>query len=382
MMRLFGPDCLDVSELNSDGWVVSYNLIGSILKEDCAMAETSLQWFFNQKQTDTLFAFSASTIWYGVQQAVRAFLAEEHSRAIAHNLLFQKATGGVKGKSNDAYWSHASAIGYWLALRASGRHMLPLVLQAGQFLQVAGFDALPGDGASPRDLNRAISVICSTWTKLSPQILSQASALIERELEYLLDEIKMDRKTFSVCLQPPPKHDMAIPEKRCIQCNDDYTALGRGLVQPRRISFLECRATGHKYYCECAGYLHAQGGSRARSAAELGDVNEEDVEDELSKEPELDIDELCRSFDTMSLGDSGTVEEDPFAEAATILYRVQGRRWTGAYEPDEVVCATCFLIREDYIGEGGPSDHAGVTPVPETFVSAYPPSILEAAYAV
>jgi hypothetical protein len=67
MMRVFGPECLDVSELNADGWVVGHNLIASMAQERSRMSETSVHWLYSQKQTEILVALGAQSVWHGLQ---------------------------------------------------------------------------------------------------------------------------------------------------------------------------------------------------------------------------------------------------------------------------------------------------------------------------
>lgn len=158
MMRLFGAECLDISELNADGWVVGHNLIASMPQERCCMSETSIHWLYSQKQTEILVALGASSVWHGIQQAVRAFLFEEHENQVLRNLL-----RADQGKHGLKYQSHVRAIGHWLVLRASERDLIPVAVQAAQFLQVDGFDPFPGaDSLGKRDLNRSLPLLYST----------------------------------------------------------------------------------------------------------------------------------------------------------------------------------------------------------------------------
>jgi len=59
---------------------------------------------------------------------------------------------------------------------------------------------------------------------------------------------------------------------------------------------------------------------------------------------------------------------DPFLDAATLLYRAQGRVWLSSYEPDDLLCASCFLFSEEYIGEDGLGTEGDFSPMPESFV--------------
>lgn len=377
MMRVFGSDCLDLSEVNADGWVVGPNLIASMPQEQCQMSETSIHWLYSQKQTETLVALGASSVWHGIQQAVRAFLFEEHENQVLDNLL-----RADQGKQGLEYESHVRSIGHWLALRASERDLIPIAVQAAQFLQIDGFDPFPGtDGLGKRDLNRSLPLLYTTWAKMSSRVLSNVKELLEAELDFVLSELSMDRESLARCIQaareepPCPTIDT---RQRCLTCNDDYTNLGTGLVQPWRISFDECRATQHKFHCQCSEYLHMRGVTQAQPIAACGDTDDVDIEAEFYKEPEVDMDQLCKEYDRLGIDDS--IDGDPFYDAAMMLYRAQGRRWIGSYDPSEILCAACFLKREEYIGEDGPAGGARFTPALKTYISACPSDVFSATY--
>ncbi|KAK1753305.1 hypothetical protein QBC47DRAFT_404660 [Echria macrotheca] len=402
MINAFGAECLDVSELGGDGWVVGHNLIKHMSLENCSMAETAVQWVYTQKQSEILVALGANSIWHGLQQAVRGFLVEEHGKSVISGLLQQTTTsvdGGGRGRTTammdgDRWQSQVSAIGHWLALRASGRELLPLIVQACQCLQVDGFDPIPGmEGFGIRELNRSLPLIYTTWAKTSPRILSNVTALVEAELEHLLSDLSLDRDGLVQCIQASRDelvesdegdewHDAVAHHWRCGDCEDDYTTLGKGLVQPRRISFDECRATRHRHYCECLEFLGEKGVKPPEnSVPESGEV-EEEADEEFRKDVEVDvglIDSLCETYSSIDTDEP--VLGDPFYDAAKMLYRAQGRRWIGTYRPSEALCGACFLKRELYAGPGGPGDgSASFTPVPTTYVSACPPEFLGATY--
>ena len=60
-----------------------------------------------------------------------------------------------------------------------------------------------------------------------------------------------------------------------------------------------------------------------------GDIDEVDIDEEYFKETEDDVDQLCEEYDKFNLDDN--IKGDPFRDAATMLYRAQGRRWIGSY---------------------------------------------------
>lgn len=72
MIRLFGIDCIDISETNGDGWLVTQNLIASMSNEQSHMADTAIIWALRQKQSEILVVFDATTLWHGVHTTRRA----------------------------------------------------------------------------------------------------------------------------------------------------------------------------------------------------------------------------------------------------------------------------------------------------------------------
>ncbi|PVH68701.1 hypothetical protein DL98DRAFT_474589 [Cadophora sp. DSE1049] len=379
MMRVFGSECLDVSEINADGWIVGHNLIASMSQEQCPMSETSVHWIFNQKQSDILIALGATSIWHGIQQAVRAFLIEEHQNQVIHKLL---ATGEADQDLESE--SYVRAIGHWIALRASERDLLPMACLAAQILQVDGFDPFPGPGAGGlgrRDINRSLPSIYTAWAKTSSRVLSNAPELIEAEFDSILHKLSMNRESLARCIQEARDEAPVLashPVQKCYVCHDNYTTLGTGLVQPRKISFDECRATQHKFHCQCVDYLQIHGVVQAPRLTVFGDTDEVDIEEEFCKEPDVNVDELCEEYDKLGL--DGQALGDPFCEAATMLYRAQGRRWIGSHELLEAVCGACFLQQEGYIGAEGIAGIACFTPVPNTYISACQPHTLDSVY--
>jgi hypothetical protein len=85
-------------------------------------------------------------------------------------------------------------------------------------------------------------------------------------------------------------------------------------------------------------------------------------------------------------GEERRYQNSCFSSVARTLYRAQGRRWIGSYQPEEVLCGACFLARKGYLGDKHTSDQAShaatapYTPAPEDYVSACPPEIFDTAY--
>lgn len=370
MMRLFGHDNMEVSEPNSDGWIVSHNLVASMSMEQSNMAETSVIWALRQKQSEILVTFGTTSMWYALQHAVRAFLIEENETQVLHHLLCLD-----KEHQDLEIQSYVSAIGHWLALRASERDLLPQLLQAGQFLRIDGFDSFEdADAIRKRQFIRSMPYLYNNWAKVLPQSLDNVKGLVEAELNFVLGELSIDLKSLVRCIQiatEKPPGSEAYTQRKCLSCGDDYVDLGTGLVQPRRISFNECRITEHKFHCQCPEFLRGLGLTQGHPAVESGDVDDIDIDEEYFNETEDDVGQLCEEYDRLSLDEK--IKGDPFYDAAIMLYQAQGRRWIGSYEPLELLCGTCFLKREEYIGENGLADYQHFTSVPTTYISSCSP---------
>jgi hypothetical protein len=360
MIRAFGLDCIDISEPNNDGWLIAHNLVASMCNEQSGMADTAAVWATRQLKSKIFIAFGTNTVWHGLQHAVRALLLQEHETQVLHHLLHLD-------QEHQEIQSHVSAIGHWLALRASERDLLAMVLQCGQYLRINGFDSFEGvDSIGKRQMVLSMPDIYNDWAKQLPRSIENVKRLVEAELKFLLEELSIDRESLVRCIQKAidkPPDLTANTQYKCLSCYDDYVSLGTGLVQPRRISFNECRITEHKFYCQCTEFLRALGVMQGRPVADSGDIDDVDVDEEYFKETEGNVDQLCEEYDRLSLDEKR--KGDLFHDAATILYRTQGRRWIGSYEPSELLCATCFLESEEYINHG-------FTPVPKTFISSCP----------
>ncbi|KAH8695769.1 hypothetical protein GQ44DRAFT_832603 [Phaeosphaeriaceae sp. PMI808] len=377
MMRVFGSECLDVTELNGDGWIVGHNLIASMSQEQCNMSETAVNYLYTLKQNEILVALGANSVWHGLQQAIRGFLIEEHEHGVIGKLLSVEL-----GKGHGGYQSQVRAIGHWIALRASQRDLIPIAIQAAQVLQVDGYDAFPGaEGMSKRDLNRTLPLLYSTWAKMSARVLANVREMVEAEFNIVLGELSMDPdalgRRLGLKLAVEPEKLERETKLKCDACKDDYSTLGKGLVQPGWIAFEECRVTRHRYHCACIEYLHARGIAQEIQVPISGDPDE-DIEEEICKEPDVDLDQLCKELD--GLGVDSNPHRDPFYNATMMLYQAQGRRWIGKYGPLETLCAACFLEREKYLGKEGPSGDNMYTPAPTSFVSAVPADTFSATY--
>ncbi|KXX77094.1 putative ankyrin repeat protein L93 [Madurella mycetomatis] len=200
MIGAFGPECLDITELNGDGWIVGHNLIASMSQEQCDMSKTAVNYVFALKQSDIMIALGAKSVWHGLQQAIRGFLIEEHMQDIAGKLVSAEL-----GESPGSCQSRIRAIGHWLALRASQRDLVPLAIQAAQILQVQGYDPLPGSqDMERRDLNRKLPLIYTMWAKTSARVLANVREIVKAEFSVILGDMSMDCNSFARRLSTAP----------------------------------------------------------------------------------------------------------------------------------------------------------------------------------
>ncbi|RYF40235.1 MAG: hypothetical protein EOO38_22180, partial [Cytophagaceae bacterium] len=134
MLRLF-YDCIDLSDADSDGWLVHEWLKKAYARERKPISQNSITWLLHLSANEEYVEFSARNVWLAQQHAVRSVL--NHAR-------FSKIFGRILDLSTEerkcASQRHVDALGVWLALRVTGRVLLPMVVNAGSFLRMRGFD--------------------------------------------------------------------------------------------------------------------------------------------------------------------------------------------------------------------------------------------------
>lgn len=388
MLELFA-DTLDISDPSGEGWVVQNYLIKALNRERVPMTEICANWLLRSTGAELVVACGARTVWDGLQHAVRTFLSHQQDGQILLELLELK--GKKKKRSNGEeeeeeegqgaiddtgieMQSLVTAMSHWLALRASQRVLLPMIIEAGRLMKMARFDWIE-DNITPREYVRTFPVIYSSWAKELPKGIENLRAHMEEELEHVLSSLCMDRSRLKHAIRAAPAAEQehvgdAQESNVCSECGDSYVKLGAGLVQPQLIVFDECCKTGHKRGCSCEAFLSDIGvtGTTYTTHAEGG---EEDSESEVDEEFFTDdtddtlIDRLCQVYNKMRPRD--TTKTDSFQTAATFLYRTQGRIWVGSYKAMDFLCGTCFLKREKYISADGDSRGQFFTPMPEAY---------------
>jgi hypothetical protein len=367
MLTLFA-DSLDLTDPGGDGWTVITSLVKALNKESVPMADVSANWVLRLTSSEQIVAFGAKSIWDGLQHAVRTFLFhEEHSNVLRGLLDLKPEAGGVAATT----MPQLTALSHWLALRASQRELLPMVVEAGRFSRIEGFDWVE-DSLTPRDRCRALPAIYAAWTRALPNGIKQFRDTMEEELVGLLESLGIDRELLQKAIQEGElegdgggQQVWEEGQQVCRDCQNSYVRLGKGLVRPRAVEFEECRKTDHKRNCRCRAFLEGFELPDDSSVDSYDTARESDDESEADEEffTENDdiLDRLCDAYARMHLPRAGG---DPFQDSATLLYRAQGRIWLDTYEPEDLLCATCFLTREKYLGSGG---NYNFTPMPESY---------------
>ncbi|KAF2184162.1 hypothetical protein K469DRAFT_634344 [Zopfia rhizophila CBS 207.26] len=363
MLRLFS-DCLDLSSPDGDGWTVHAELMRTYNKEKVPISQNSITWRLRTSASENFIGLGPKMVWDAFQHAIRSFLVHE-----SHNRIFDRLLCSHGGTKDIANSSHALAIARWLALRASQRKIMPMILDAGKCFGMKGFDWVEDD-IPPEQFMKTLHVIYATWSIALPDNIDKLGELVRLELEICMEKLGWCWELLLDCIsnQPLEIHRYSPAERICSACGDNYNYLGYGLVAPARIAFAECVKINHRLNCACSSLIH-----EIRALDHLsycyrnGFVQKDDsdtdeeifvAEEVVSTHSDIYSDYLKQLSETTS---------DPFLDAATMLYRAQGRPWVGGYGLDERLCATCFLMKEEYIGKNGLGTETGFPDMPESF---------------
>jgi hypothetical protein len=357
MLRLF-CDCIDLSDADSDGWVVHEWLKKAYAAERKPISQNSITWLLHLTANEEYVEFGTRNVWSALQHAVRSIL--NHGR-------FGKVLERILNLSTEEFGNisqrRVDALGAWLALRVNGLVILPMVVSAGSFLQMRGFDWV--DDVMPHDqFVQALPNIYAAWCYAILDAVERLEAYMREELEQCLMQLSLTREAFldamshSVTASSRSKHGHA-QRIVCTDCGEDYTALGDGLVEPTRIAITECVLTGHDFTCNCHTMdnfnIHR---IQAEPLVYTGAYHEGEAAD-------IDIDEDFFDAEPYLFDTKSSTNLNVFSNTATLLYRAHGRVWIGNYTLGEQLCADCFLARELYIGEDGLA--ADFPPMPKNF---------------
>jgi len=373
MLRVF-YECLDLAEAGGEGWFVIHSLVSSMSYENVPMQDTGVSWLLRTAESGMLVGMGAITIWDGLQHAVRGSLFHEHDHLSLHRHL-----GLDKKLPRFGNLSQVTAFANMLAVAACAGKLLPLPIEAAVHIGINGFDTRDEyKRMSRRQFVRTVPELYVAWCKTLPRAFETMDLLIAAELELLLDHLGLDRDGFSERIKlaaalEPQGGGKDGGEYQCAGCSTSYASIGgAGLVQPRMVSFEECRKKGHTLLCQCTEYLQALGISPKIHHSPTDGREWEEAEEELCSDTiHVDhlLDQLCQAFDECHVNGGGS--EIPFHSTILTLYRAQGRRWLGKYGPTERLCGVCFFKREQYLGpDGSAKAPRRYTPVPDYFVAS------------
>lgn len=359
MLRLF-CECIDVADADSDGWSVHDWLKRAYARERVPISRNSITWLLHFTMHEEYGGFSARNIWSALQHAMRSIL--NHAR---HSNYLQQILCLSKDEHSKVSRRHLDAIGSWLALRVSGRVVLPMVVNAGSFLQMKGFDWME-DNLTHKQFLQALPSIYSAWCNAVLDCVEQVEAYMREELRGYLCQLGMTRGEFVDALIQTKSilHSTNIenlPRTACTSCKDDYGLFTCGLVEPARIAITECVRSGHNSNCVC-GKIPKSSTVSEDIPEYTGTFRTDDKDDGTHADDEF-FDAQPYVFSDASSRTNST--SSMFTDIATLLYSAQGRIWLGEHLFGERLCSTCFLLKEKYIGEDGLS--ADFPPIPRSF---------------
>lgn len=343
MLRLF-LDCLDITEPQADGWTVHGKLKRYMHKEQSPAHQTAINWLFRSTADEPFVTFGSYSIWSALHSAVRSFLLQEKIYCVVENTLSEAPLDPTKRLSA----GHVASLSAWMALRASNRDLVQLVIEGGKFCQIRRFDWVE-DGITEMQFIKALPLLYAACASKMLSSIEIARELIGLELEGCIERGGWSSAQFveflasMVCDGASGSTDHSASHYACDFCGECYGDQGYGLIQPSRIQIAECVEKGHQLDCDCAHLSQYQETFTPYSnwiSPEENDV--ERIDEFLDAKEELPI----RSIDH-----SEEISTDPFLEAARTLYRAQARSWIGTYAPTDNVCGTRFLHNEQFFYE-------------------------------
>jgi hypothetical protein len=360
MLRLFS-DCIDIADSDGDGWTVHEWLKRTFATERVPISQNSIMWLLHATANEEYVELNPRIAWLGLQHGVRSILCHEH-----HSHLLRRIFELSDSENETISPRHVDSIGLLLALRISGRVLLPMALTAGSFLQIKGFDWVQDD-MTHRQYLQALPTVYSAWCHALLDCVENVEDYLQLELEECLQQLNWTRTHFLGAIlhnnTMVGRKDEKFLGSSCTRCDDNYSFLPSALVVPSQIAASECARTGHTFGCVCqqaneSDIVQKHTEPRDYSEAYLNSANAEDLDD----------DEIFYDAEPCDFDDSILPSQKPadiFSDIAVLLYRAHGRAWLGEYAPEEHLCTTCFLHRECYTDEYG--SIADFPPMPEHF---------------
>lgn len=353
MLRLF-CDCIDLSEADSDGWLVHEWLKKAYATERKPISQNSITWLLHLTANEDYVEFSARNVWSALQHGVRSVL--NHGRF--GNVLQRVLRLSLEEQVNTSP-RHIEALSAWLALRVNGRVLLPMAINAGSFLQMKGFDWIDDDLPHQQFL-QVLPNIYAAWCHTVLEAVEQVETYMREEFDQCLEQLQMTRETFLETISREKTHFGNGRRRRCTDCQVSYDALDNGLVQPARISVMECVSTGHSFDCNCQNMENSTSDMADPVLPEYAGIY-----DAIDEGQDTDTDDEFFDAEPHLFDYASRNKPDAFSDIAITLYRAHGRAWIGHYAIGEELCASCFLFREQYIAEDGLA--ADFPPMPKSF---------------
>ena len=159
MLRLFS-DCIELTDPKSDGWTVHEWLKRTYAQENVPISQNSITWLLRCTATEEYVELSSTTIWCGLQHAVRTVLCHARHGCFLDQIL-ELSDGEYKATSR----KKIDAIGNLLALRVCGKVLFPMAINAGSFAQMTGFD-WAYDNLSHREYLKALPTLYKAWCNM------------------------------------------------------------------------------------------------------------------------------------------------------------------------------------------------------------------------
>lgn len=358
MLRLF-CDCIDLSGSDSEGWLVHEWLKKAYAKERGPISANSITWLLHLTANEEYVEFSARSVWSGLQHAVRSVLT--HGRL--SNILARILDLSSENNGN-ASQRRVDALCAWFSLRVSGRVLLPMIISAGSFLQMQGFDWI-NDDMSQKQYMQALPNIYASWCHAVLDAVEHLEMYLQEELEQCLKQLGLTREAFLEAMSFSSTTLMDwdhvhLGDTACTGCGEDYMLLNDGLVEPARIAVNECVVTGHDFGCICRTV-----DDTSIYITQNHDQYHRDACYESSHADDSDSDEDFFDAEPYPIDTNNATATSVFTDIATLLYRAHGRVWLGTYFIGERFCATCFLSREQYISKDGMAGE--FPPIPKSF---------------
>jgi hypothetical protein len=359
MLRMF-YDCIDLASPESDGWLVHEWLKRAYATEKVPISQNSITWLLHLTANERYVECSPRILWSALQHAMRSVL--NHQRYSRHlERLLQLSDDETRNVSQ----RHLSAFGSWIALRVNGRALLPMILCVGSLLQMKGFDWIE-DSMSHREFLQVQPSLYTAWCHAVLDAVEKIEVYMHEELDSSMQQLGWTRNDLIGALSDDGVASLSSDDhtpnpKTCSQCKDNYNMMAHSLVEPARIAIDECVKTGHESDCVCQTISFAS----HDLAAELPDYTGVCYDEDEGNKSDAD----AGFFDAQPFhfDDQNHPNGNMFSDIATLLYKAQGRLWIGEYAIGERLCATCFLFKEEYIGEDGFA--ADFPPMPKSFES-------------